>query len=155
MCFLDDKIVIFFTVESTWIACLTAVFFLLVFTCDVACGLIQSKTWSPANLCYLRTQIWPRFLLHDLFICMCITVSFFILNCLAVELALYHCSCWSSFFWVWPAALGAALVGCFILLPGESFVHVFGDLGFALRYFFMRKNYVFWSSFVVIMHLLM
>lgn len=81
-------------------------FFLLVFTCNVACGLIQSKTWSPANLCYLRTQIWPRFLLHDLFICMCIAVSFFILNCHAVELALYHCSCWSSLF------LGVACCSC-------------------------------------------
>lgn len=84
LCFLDDKVVLFYC--GIHLDCMFGCgFFLMLVTCCVACGLIQSKTWSPANLRYLQSQIWPRFLLHDLFICMCISVSFFILNCLAVE----------------------------------------------------------------------
>lgn len=155
MCFLDDKIVIFFTVESTWIACLTAVFF---YWCSHAMSLVD---WFSRKRDLQRISATSELrsgLGFFSMICLFACASPFLFLFWIVLL-------WSwlyitvlvglLFFWVWPAALAAALVGCFILLPGESFVHVFGDLGFALRYLFMRKNYVFWSSFVVIMHLLM
>lgn len=153
MCFLDDKVVIFLLWNPPGLHVWLRFFFFIAvhMQCrlwtDSVENVISSESLLPPNSdltsvsspWFVYLHVHHRFFFYSELSCCGVgfislfLLVFFFFGC---GLLLLQQLWWGVLF-------------CFLVSLSFMFrrIFVFGNLGFALRYLFMRKNYVFWSFF--------